>query len=34
MEIMLENLDVLIVAILVLYLGRFLTGKIYFLDTY
>jgi len=34
MEIILENLDVLIVAILVLYLGRFLTGKIHFLDTY
>lgn len=33
MEIMLENLDVLIVATLVLYLGRFFTGKIHFLYT-
>ncbi|GMR05805.1 MAG: sodium/glutamate symporter [Gammaproteobacteria bacterium] len=34
MVITVENLDVLIVAILVLYLGRILTGKIQFLDTY
>ncbi|MCK5359004.1 MAG: sodium/glutamate symporter [Gammaproteobacteria bacterium] len=34
MEIEVENLDVLIVAILVLFLGRFLTGKIKFLDHY
>jgi ESS family glutamate:Na+ symporter len=34
MTIMIENLDVLIVAILVLYLGRLLTRKIQFLDIY
>jgi len=34
MTIVIENLDVLIVAILVLFLGRFLTNKIQFLDTY
>jgi len=34
MTIMIENLDVLIVAILVLYLGELLTRKIQFLHSY
>lgn len=34
MDIKVENLDVLIVAILVLFLGRFVTGKVHFLDHY
>jgi len=34
MDIKAENLDVLIVAILVLFLGRFVTGKVQFLDRY
>lgn len=34
MTIVIENLDILIVAILVLFLGRFLTNKIQFHDTY
>ncbi len=34
MDIKIENLDVLIVAILVLYLGKIVTGKVNFLDRY